>query len=190
MPQLGDVEIAGVGYTLAGYSRKHDSTFRRLSGRLSLRDFAGGMLAPYQTAPDAPGAGWGGLSVGPVYDGQGLEPFPSRTTFADAAGAFPSTTTRAVGVVHGTRMYLAAGTRLYRSGLLTAANWSALSLVATFAQTITDITPFKDDLMVLVGGANMKRYNVGPNTVTDPWVSGEQGLVGQGYKGQLVFCPG
>ncbi|MBA3643893.1 MAG: hypothetical protein H0W59_07500 [Chloroflexia bacterium] len=44
--------------------------------------------------------------------------------------------------------------------------------------------------MVLVGGANMKRYNVGPNTVTDPWVSGEQGLVGQGYKGQLVFCPG
>ncbi|MDQ3779599.1 MAG: hypothetical protein M3354_03480 [Chloroflexota bacterium] len=193
MPQLGDVEIAGVGYTLAAYSRKHDSTYRRLSGRLSLRDFAGGLLAPYQS-PDAsgqsPGSGWDGLSVGPVYDGQGLEPFPYRTTFTDAAGAFPSTTTRAVGVVHGSRMYLAAGTRLYRSGLLTAANWSALSLVATFPQTITDITPFKDDLMILVGGATMKRYNVAANTITDPWVSGEQGLVGQGYKGQLVFCPG
>lgn len=193
MPQATDIVLNGVGYTLAGYTRKNEGAFRRLSGRLSLREFAGGMIRPYET-PDvsrqSPGAGWDGLQVGPVYDGQGLEPFPQRASFADGAGSFPSATTRAVGVVHDTRMYVATGTRLYRSGLLSAASWSALSLIATFPQAISDITPFKDDLMILPGGAAMKRYNAGPNTVTDPWVAGEGGVVGQGYKGQLVFSSG
>lgn len=88
MPQATDIVLDGVGYTLAGYTRKNEGTFRRLSGRLSLREFAGGMIRPYQAAEPEQGAGWDGVRVGPVYEGQGLEPFPQRASFTDGAGSF------------------------------------------------------------------------------------------------------
>lgn len=198
MPGGTDVEIAGAGYALVagGYARRQQGSFQRRSGRIDLAGFGGGQRQPFQPAAAdgaSAGRGWDAVGTVAVYGGQGVEPWPNVAPHADALVGPPTTGQRAHGIVVGDRVYVGVGSRLLRTAPLTEPVWANLTQVATFAGlTISDVARYKDDVMVFFGpgaGASMRLYRTATATIVDPWVTGEAGSVGVGYKGQLLFAP-
>ncbi len=197
MPQLTDIELAGAGYMLlpAGYKREQAGTARLLSGRIATAGFLGGQRQPFQGAPDR---GWdapGGFSV---YDGAGVEPWPNTLQYSDVTlGALgndvPLTTLRCPSLVAGSRCYIGIGHRLWQSVLLTTGAWSDLTLAADCGagNTITDLALYRANVVIMLGAAvAMRLLNTATGVVTNPWVTGEVGTVGVGYRGQVLYASG
>ena len=128
--------------------------------------------------------GWSGVTVGPAFDGLGVEPFPNSAAFADAMAALPSATVRAYGLIAGDAAYVGIGTRLYKSVLLSTGAWSAFSLQTTYAQPITGMTYYQDDFMLLFGTAqDIRRFSTA-SAASTIWTSGEKVRYGVAYAGQ------
>src|SRR5215208_4885804 len=90
MVLANDVEIAGVSYSVVpgGYERGRRKPLAvskpaaRKTGRAEFGPFGDGLLLP--TANDGE-QGWSGITVGPAFDGAGVEPFPNVAATAGPA---------------------------------------------------------------------------------------------------------
>jgi hypothetical protein len=194
-----DITLAGVAYTVVpGAYRKRGApatpaTLPRDVHRLVLRDFAAGLtqaIARHPT-PDTrhPSLGWAPeiAQVGPCFDGQGVEPFPHQTGFADTElSEAPSLTLRAYHAFNDTRAYAGIGRRLWQTPQITATAWGDLfpsvDLGAGF--TIRGLAPYQNDILLLLGnGTDIRKFDTTSHAVTT-WRVGERATHGVPYKGQ------
>ena len=135
-------------------------------------------------------AGWQGLTVGPAFDGDGVEPFPNSTSFADAMVEIPSTTNRAYGIVAGDAAYVGLGRRIYKSVLLSNGTWAAFTMAADLGAgfTIQGLTYYQDNLLIMNGATqDIKKFNTTTSALST-WRAAERGAKGVGYAGQLIFA--
>ena len=118
-----DIELNGVTYNvvpgaykkgLRKRARGEQAAGAARSAQASFGPFARGLLQASRRGRAS--GGWEGITVGPVFDGEGVEPFPNSASIADAMPDVPSTTVRAYGLVAGTKAYVGIGRRIYKSG--------------------------------------------------------------------------
>lgn len=193
MPSPNDITLNSVGYTVVpGSYRKRSATkasaASRETRRLEIGPFGAG-----QRQAIAAGArqGWESLAAGPYFDGQGVEPFPHASSFADALADLPGSAARAHAVIAGANAFIGLGQRIYKSVALNNAAWSALSVAADLGAgfTISGLAYYQDDLLVMLGsGQDIRRFNTASSALTI-WRAGEKGQVGCGFAGQLVYAP-
>lgn len=189
MPLGHDIALNGAGYTVlpGSYQKRSATPGAAETRRLSLGPFGGGQRQALVTREPQ---GWDTPGIGPVFEGQGVEPFPNSTSFGDAMSDTPTTTLRAHGALTGNAAYVSLGRRIYKSVNFGAA-WSAFTAVADLGAgyVISGLVPYQDDLLVLLSsGQDIRRLNTATNTLT-LWRSGEKGVVGCVYGGQLIYAP-
>lgn len=202
MPLPNDVTLNGVDYALVpgGYRKRNApataATNPRDVRRLTLGPFGRGQRQAFDfRLPTSDSrlvtAGWDSVGVGPCFDGQGIEPFPSVAPFGDLMLDTPSATNRAYGAIAGSNAFVGIGRRIYKSVALSNATWANLTAAADLGTgfAISGLAYYQDDLLVLLSsGQDIRKFNTATNSLT-VWRSGERGQVGVGYKGQLVYAP-
>ena len=195
MTLVQDIELNGVSFNVVPGAYKKglrrplavSKPAARRTGKAIFGPFDRGLL---QATAEDDERGWGGLTVGPVFDGEGVEPFPNSTSFADAMVEIPSTAARAYGIVAGTAAYVGLGRRIYKSVLLSNGVWAAFTAVADLGAgfTIQGLTYYQDNLLIMLGaGVDIKKYNTSTNALST-WRTGEEGAKGVGYAGQLIYA--
>jgi hypothetical protein len=186
-----DIELNGVSYNVVPGAYKKglrkalsvSMPPARRVGTAEFGPFARGLL---QATAEDEERGWEGITVGPVFDGEGVEPFPNSTSFADATTDVPSATVRAYGVVAGTNCYVGMGRRIYKSVLLTNGTWSAFTVATDLGVgfVISGLVYFQDDLLVMLSsGQDIRKYNTSTGSVT-VWRTGQKAQRGAAYAGQ------
>src|SRR3954452_9264860 len=142
MPLTQDIELNGVQYNVVPGSYKKllrkplavSKPPARKIGTTIFGPFERGVL---QASSEDDERGWSSLTGGPVFDGEGVEPFPNSVSFADATTDVPSTTLRAYGVIAGTNVYVGIGRRIYKSVLLTNGAWAAFTVATDLGAGFT-----------------------------------------------------
>lgn len=199
MTQGTDIELGGAGYQLAPgrYKRTaEEAATAPRGGRLQITGFAGGQRHPVADPAargEAAARGWDGIGVGPVYGGAGVEPWPDESRFGDSMADLPSLAVPTAGLIVGNACYVGLGRRLYRSVPLTAPGWGAFTVAADLGPgiAVSGLARYKDDLLLLCGSATpIRRYNTATGLLANPWIAGERGVVGVGYRGQVLFGTG
>ena len=106
---LGDMQLTIV----PGSYRKRNKGAGRgaVTERLRIDRFAG-QHAAVQAGGALGAQGWDGLGVGPVFDGEGVEPWPHSAAFGDTMADVPSLTQRAYTLLAGALAGLRIGRRL------------------------------------------------------------------------------
>jgi hypothetical protein len=191
-----DIELNGISYNVVPGTYKKGLRKRLAVSKPAARRIARTTFGPFTkgfgqaiAAPGANEAGWSGVSVGPAFAGLGVEPFPNCAAFVDGMAAVPSATVRAYGLIAGDAAFIALGTRLYKSVLLSNGTWSALTLASTQSQPITGLTYYQDDVMMFFGQAqDIRRWST-TGGATTVWRTGEKGRYGVAYGGQLIYAP-
>lgn len=168
-----DVELAGIPYTIVpgGYSkgrRKPLAVSRpaaRKTRRVEIGPFAGG-LGQARVEGDVATAGWEGLTVGPAFEGMGVEPFPNVSEPVHGLAETPNTTKRAYGAIAANAAYIGVGQRIFKSVALDNGVWANLVQVADLGAgfVISGLTYYKDDLLIMNSSGNDIRKL---NTTTD-----------------------
>jgi hypothetical protein len=185
---LGDVHLSVV----PGSYRKRNKRSGRgaVTERLTIDRFHGQRQAS-QGSGAAAAFGWDGLGVGPVFDGDGVEPWPHSATFGDSMADVPSVSQRAYTLVAGGFAWVGIGRRIYKSVATGSGTWSALAVAADLGAgyAISGLAPYQDDLLVLLStGQEIRKLNTSTNALT-VWRAGERGVTGVGYASQLVYAP-
>src|SRR5215213_1975254 len=195
MTLTNDVELGGVAYNLVPGSYKKgrrkalsvSKPAARKIGEVSFGPFGRGLLAA--TAADEE-RGWEGITVGPVFDGAGVEPFPLVSGTADAALLdTPSLTQRCYGAVAGATAYVGIGRCIYKSVALSAGAWGNVTMVADLGAgfVISGLVYYQDNLLILLSsGQDIRQLNTATNAIT-VWRTSEKGAIGAGYAGQLLY---
>jgi hypothetical protein len=186
-----DIELNGVSFNVVPGTYKKGLRKRQAVSKPAARKIMRTTFGPFTdgfgqalAAASANTGGWSGVTVGPAFDGLGVEPFPNSASFADPMAAVPSATTRAYGLIAGDAAYVGIGTRLYKSVLLSSGAWSAWTLQTTYSQPITGMTYFLDDVMLFFGTAqDIRRFNTAGGATT-VWRTGEKARYGVAYAGQ------
>src|SRR5918993_742376 len=191
-----DIELNGVSYNVVPGTykkslRKPQSVSRppaRRTGSAIFGPFERGVL---QASDEDDERGWSSLTVGPVFDGEGVEPFPNAGTHADAMSDTPSTTNRAYGLIAGTNAYVGIGRRIYKSVLLTNGTWASFTVATDLGAgfTISGLSYFQDDILICLStGQDIRKLNTATNAVT-VWRTGEKAQKGVAYSGQFIYAP-
>lgn len=187
-----DITLGGIQYGVVpgSYEKRNRRSGAKASGweRITIDRFEG----QRQAFGSDLHRGWDSVGVGPVWEGGGVEPFPASTTSAESLSDTPSTTTKAYGLVVADKLYVGLGRRIYQSVLLTAGSWSAFTVAADLGAgfTISGLAYYQDDILIMLStGQDIRKLNTSSNTITI-WRSGEKGMVGCGYAGQLIYAPG
>jgi hypothetical protein len=191
-----DIELAGTPYTVlpGAYKkglRKPLAVSKPAARRTGVKVFGPFDRGVLQASDGDDERGWSSLTVGPVFDGEGVEPFPNSTSFADGAIDTPSTTVRPYGVVAGNRAYVGIGQHIFRSVALTVGAWAAWTQVADLGAgfVISGLAYWQDDLLVMsASGHDIRKFNTSSNAVT-VWRTGEKARYGVAYAGQLIYAP-
>lgn len=188
MTQSTDVVLAGDGYMVAPgtYRRMSDGVTEGGPGRIVLRDFVGGQRRAIQLETER---GWDSEGVGQALFGQGVEPWPYGTNFADPVIGVPTVTTRTVAMLLGDAIYIGIGRFLYCSVALSASTWSAFTQVADLGTgtVISGLAPYQDKLAIACGGTrDIQIYDPVPGTLAT-MQTGEKGQQIVGYASRLVW---
>ena len=149
------------------------------------RDFVGGEGRAIQLEQDR---GWLGLRVGPSQFGQGVEPWPYRTTFADGNIA-TATTTRIPNLVAEGYVWMAIGRYLYRSVSIPTTTWAAWTQVydAGAGVTISAIAAVGGKIITCNGtGVDMNAHTPGGGNAA--FTAGAKGWRAVGYAGHLIWA--
>jgi len=161
MPELGDVVLAGLAYTVdpKTYIRTTDGEQEGQVERWVMRDFLAGQHRAIQLEREA---AWDGLDVGPAWQGQGVEPWPRREVYVDAAILPVSTTQQAFSTQQGGYTLIAVGRYLYRS-VAAGVTWADVANIhdrgAGF--TATGIATIQTHVAVAYGAnADVRAINV------------------------------
>src|SRR5918994_5588226 len=194
MPLTNDIELNGVSFNVVPGTYKKGLRKRlavskpaaRKITRTTFGPFTGGFGQATAEAGENT-AGWSGVTVGPAFDGLGVEPFPNSAAFVDGMAAVPSATTRAYGLIAGDAAYVGIGTRLYKSVLLSNGTWAAWTLQTTYSHPITSMAYYQDDIMLFFANAqDIRRFNA-TGGATTVWRTGEKARYGVAYAGQLIY---
>ena len=203
MPLSQDILLDGVPYTVVpGAYKKFNAA--AASGelpkevkRLVLGPFTRGQrqaldssTARLLDSSTRPTAGWDSAGVGPCFDGQGVEPWPNATSFADANLLdLPSATQRAYPALGNGQGLIGIGRRVYKPAPYGAA-WTPLFSVDLGAGiTVTGVTYHQGGMLLLCGQtADIRRFNMATNVVS-VWRTSEKATFGVSYKDQLVYAP-
>ena len=105
----------------------------------------------------------------------------------------PAIERQAFSLVVGNACYVGVGRRLYRSVPVTDGTWANFAVAADLGVgvEISGLARYKDDLLIFCGAAaNIRKYNTTSGNLGNPWIAGEKGVVGVGYRGQVLFAPG
>ena len=188
MTQSTDVVLADDGYMVAPgtYRRMSDGVAEGGPGRIVLRDFVGGQRRAIQLEAER---GWDSEGVGPALFGQGVEPWPYGTSFADPVIGVPTVTPRTVAMLLGDAIYIGIGRFLYRSVALSASGWSAFTQVADLGtgSVISGLAMYQDKLAVACGATrDIQIYDPVPGTLAT-MQTGEKGGQIAGYANRLVW---
>ncbi|MCD6032987.1 MAG: hypothetical protein K0S78_5169 [Thermomicrobiales bacterium] len=191
-----DIELNGVSFNVVPGTYKKGLRKRQSVSKPGARKITRTTFGPFTDGfgqaiadPGENHAGWSGVTVGPAFDGLGVEPFPNSTSFVDAMAAVPSATTRAHGLIAGDAAYVGIGTRLYKSVLLSNGTWAAWTLQTTYSHPITSMAYYQDDIMLFFGTAqDIRRFNTA-TAATAVWRTGEKGRYGVAYAGQILYAP-
>jgi hypothetical protein len=192
VPLVNDVALGGLQLNVVpgSYRKRNKGTGGRPASfqRVTIDQFAGQRRAFGKEDAEAAGFAWDGLGVGPAFDGQGVEPFPSIVSFADAAILdIPDVSIpRAHGAVAGNNAFIGMGRRIYKSVALSNGTWAAFTAAADLGAgfTIGGLAYVQDDLLVMLSsGQEIRKFNTTSNGLT-VWRTGERGQVGVGYAGQ------
>lgn len=190
--QTTDIELAGAGYMVAPgtYRRAQDGMAEGRTGRVVVRDFFGGQRRALQLERDR---SWDAVAVGPVWGGQGVEPWPKRSAWTDAQlradGTTPNPARRIPHLVVGDRGYVGIGRYLYQSVALSATSWGDFARVFDpgGGKRISGLAYYRGNVAVLLGsGADIQVYDTGTGAAS-VLQAGEKGVVGVGYAGRLVY---
>lgn len=163
MTQATDIVLNGAGYMLAAatgtassgaaaYTRSQDGMSEGRTGRITQRDFFGGQHRAFQLERDR---AWDSLGVGPVYGGQGVEPWP-RVTTASLASTTPLTSAGRPNpsALIGEHVFFAVADRLYRTAPLSATTWAGPSTVYIAPAVITSIAYYGGNILLGFGEAH------------------------------------
>ena len=188
MTQPTDITLAGAGYMLVpgSYRRTSDSLTEPISGTWLQRDFIGGQRRAIQLEQER---GWDSEGVGPALFGQGVEPWPYGSSFADATITLPDTNQPVPAMLLGDAIYIGIGRYLYRSVALSAGSWGSFTQVADLGSgiVISSLAPYADKLAIACGATlDIQIYNPSGGTVTT-LATGEKGDQIVGYSGQLIW---
>ena len=186
-----DIELAGTPFNVVPGSYKKGLRKAQSVGKPPARKIGKAIFGPFargvlQASDGDDERGWSSLTVGPVFDGEGIEPFPNSVSHADAIADVPSTTQRAYGCVAGAAAYVGIGRRIYKSVALTNGVWASFTQVADLGAgfVISGLTYFLDDLLVMNSSGNdIRKLNTVTNTVSI-WRTGEKAKYGVAYAGQ------
>jgi hypothetical protein len=191
-----DVELHGANYNVVPgtYERGRRKPLAvskpgtRKTGRAEFGPFSQGLL---QATGNDGERGWGGITVGPVFDGAGVEPFPNvAATAGPAILDVPLQTQRAYGVIANGAAYVGLGRRIYKSVALTNGTWADWTVAADLGVgfTISGMVYSKDDVFILLStGQDIRRLNTTTNAVT-VWRTGEKAVLGCAYAGELIYA--
>ena len=191
-----DVELNGVQYNVVPGTYKKSLRKPQAVSRPPARRIGQAIFGPFQrgvlqASDEDEERGWSSLTVGPVFDGEGIEPFPHSTNHADAMTDVPSTTVRAYGVVAGSAAYVGIGRRIYKSVALTNGTWASFTVATDLGAgfVISGLTYFQDDILIMLSsGQDIRKLNTVSNAVT-VWRTGEKAQKGVAYSGQLIYAP-
>jgi hypothetical protein len=188
MTQFTDVVLAGDGYMVApgSYRRMSDGVAESTPGRIVLRDFVGGQRRAIQLEAER---GWDSEGVGSALFGQGVEPWPFGTSFADPVIGVPTTTSRIPAMLIGDAIFAGIGRFLYRSVALSAGAWSALTQVADLGSgnLITGLACYADKLAIACGSTRDIQIFDPVTTSLTTMQAGEKGQHIVGYASRLVW---
>ncbi|MCA9880305.1 MAG: hypothetical protein KC442_21065, partial [Thermomicrobiales bacterium] len=143
---LGDVQLTIVP---GSYRRRNKESGRAgVTERLVINRF-GGQRNATQGDGDLADRSWDGVSVGPVWDGAGVEPWPHTAPYGDAMTDVPSTTVRAHCATAANAVFIGIGRRIYKTVALTTGTWSALTVAADLGAgyVISGLAYYQDDLL-------------------------------------------
>jgi hypothetical protein len=196
MALTNDIELNGVSYNVVPGSykkglRKRLAVSKPAARRIGTAEFGPFERGVLQASADDEDQGWSSLTVGPVFDGEGVEPFPNSTTHVDAMVELPSATNRAYGVIAGTKAYIGIGRRIYESVALTNGTWASLTVATDLGVgfVISGLAYFQDDLLIMLSsGQDIRKYNTASGAVT-VWRTGEKAQKGAAYAGQFIYAP-
>ena len=190
-----DIELNGVSYNVVpgAYKkglRKAQSGEQAAGAAHRARRSSGpstrGLL---QATAEDEERGWEGITVGPVFDGEGVEPFPNSTSFADATTDVPSATVRAYGVGGRHRMPMSgsAGAST-RAVLLTNGTWSAFTVATDLGVGLrhlgAGLLPRRPADHARSAGRTSANTTRSTGSVT-VWRTGQKAVKGVAYAGQM-----
>jgi hypothetical protein len=187
-----DIELAGTPYNVVPGSYKKGLRKAQTVSKPPARRIGKAIFGPFergvlQASDEDEERGWSSLTVGPVFDGEGVEPFPNSTSHADGVLVdVPRTTQRAYGCVAGAAAFVGIGRRIYKSVLLSNGVWSDFTLAADIGVgfVISGLTYFQDDILVMSSTNNdIRKFNTSTNGVSI-WRAGEKAKYGVAYAGQ------
>ena len=196
MPLTQDIELNGVSFNVVPGAYTKGLRKRLAVSKPPARKTGTAIFGPFQrgvlqASSEDDERGWSSLTVGPVFDGEGVEPFPNSATHADAMSDTPSTTVRAYGCIAGTAAFVGIGRRIYKSVALTNGTWSSFTVATDLGAgfTISGLTYFQDDMLIMLStGQDIRKLNTSTNGVT-VWRTGEKAQKGVAYAGQLIYAP-
>jgi hypothetical protein len=195
MAQATDIVLAGAGYMLHGasrvkYERAQDGAAEGRTGRVSLRDFFGGLRRPLQLERDR---AYDGLLVGPALGGQGVIPWVRRSQnqlLTTPSAPAPSSAQRIPSCIVGDRVYFARGQYLYRTVTLQSGSWATEAMVydAGVGNTILDLCPYAaDGVLLTFGNGKDVTFWYPPTSTATALLAGEKGFYIAGYAGYAIW---
>jgi hypothetical protein len=190
MTQATDIVLDGAGYMLApgkmAYKRTQDGIAEGRTGRVQIKDFFGGQLRPYQLERDR---FWRGTYVGPAYNGQGVHPW-GRSTFLANPADMPAINVASpmLTCVVDDHIYVAYGTKVYRTTNLGNVAWGGFVLVYTAATGIAGITYYAGKLLIShANNADVEHIVVPGGTSPTVLAAGERGDEIIGYDAYAMW---
>src|ERR687897_3466440 len=101
-----DIELNGVAYNVVLGAYKKGLRKALAVSKPPARRIGNAIFGPFergvlQASDEDEERGWSSLTVGPVFDGEGVEPFPNSANHTDGMTDVPSASVRAYGVVAG-----------------------------------------------------------------------------------------
>jgi hypothetical protein len=188
MSQITDIVLGGDGYMLTPgtYRRQTDGVAEGSPGTIVLSDFVGGQRRAIQLESER---GWDSEGVGPALLGQGVEPWPYVTDYADGTIGIPLSTSPVPAALIGDHIYIGIGRFLYQSVAVTATSWADFTQVADLGSgnAISSLARYADKLAVLCGDtSDIQIYDPIAGTYA-VMQAGERGTHGVGYGGRLVY---
>ncbi len=187
--QPTDITLNGAGYMLApgSYKRSQDGMAEGRTGRVVMRDFFGGGLRPFQLERDR---NFNGLGVGPVFNGQGVWPWPAEATSTLPSGAAaPTTAYRVPAVAIGNIVYFAVGNKVLRTTSMTATNWGQPVEVYAFdpARQITDLFEVHGNIGVCMGTGQQAEVITTAGVYVEPIMGTPKGRHATAYAGHVIM---
>jgi hypothetical protein len=188
MTQPTDIVLAGDGYMVApgAYRRSADGVNEGGAGRIILRDFVGGQRRAIHLEAER---GWDSEGVGPAHFGQGVEPWPYDTGFADPVIGPPSQTVRAHSMLVGDAIYVGIGRFLYRSVTVSAGTWSAFTQVADLGvgNVATGLALYTAKVAICCGSTrDIQLFDPATSTLST-FQANDKGIHAVGYANRLVW---